>query len=297
MLDKLIPILEKVPQLNISKDEPMSRHTTFRIGGPAKLFLEALSVDALTQTLDILHNASISPFILGNGSNLLVSDKGFDGVILKASCKKISVTENRIYAEAGALLSTLSNTALKSSLSGLEFAQGIPGSVGGGLVMNAGAYGGEISDVLIKSTYADGGKTITIKNKEHQFAYRDSVYKQNKDFTILSAEFELTPENPETIEEKMHDLAERRRTKQPLEFPSAGSTFKRPEGHFAAALIDECGLKGFSVGGAQVSEKHAGFIINKSNATADDVLRVIEHVKSTVLKTYGITLECEVCFL
>ena len=297
MFQNILSRLKGIKNLNIIENEPMSRHTTFKIGGPARLFVEASDIKALKDTLIILANADICPFILGNGSNLLVSDDGFNGVILKNSCKNITVSRNTVFAESGALLSTVANTALRSSLTGLEFAHGIPGTVGGALVMNAGAYGGEISQVLKRATYFYNGETFTISGNGHNFGYRESIYKKHPEFTILSAEFELTGGDSEKISERMHDLACRRREKQPLEFPSAGSTFKRPEGHFAGALIEESKLKGYSIGGAEVSEKHAGFIINRGNATAEDVRRLIDHIKETVYRDHGIMLECEICFI
>ncbi len=297
MFEHILSELKNIPDLRILENEPMSHHTTFKIGGPARLFLDAHSTDALSSAYSLLCDSGVSPLILGNGSNLLVSDSGFDGTVLKVSCNKITICENRIFAEAGALLSSVASLAQKSALSGLEFAHGIPGSVGGAVVMNAGAYGGEISDVLICSTYISKDGIFRICNKEHNFGYRNSIYKHNSDFTVLSAEFELSCGDAEKIAETMRELAEKRRSKQPLEYPSAGSVFKRPEGCFAGALIEQCGLKGFSIGGAEVSEKHAGFIVNRGGATACDVRSLIEHIQNVVLKETGISLECEICFV
>ncbi|MBR2180435.1 MAG: UDP-N-acetylmuramate dehydrogenase [Oscillospiraceae bacterium] len=297
MLKTISDLLLNIPDLFILKDEQMSLHTTFKIGGPARLFLDAHSVDAALCALDVLGGFCVSPLIIGNGSNLGVSDEGIDGVVLKLSCSKVSVSGNKIFAEAGATLSSVASIAQRRGLGGFEFAHGIPGSVGGALVMNAGAYGGEISQVLSKSTYVSHDGIFTIPVKEHNFGYRTSIYKQNPAFTALSAEFSLYEDDSDAIASKMRELAERRREKQPLEFPSAGSVFKRPEGHFAGALIEQCGLKGFSIGGAEVSEKHAGFIINRGDATADDVKRLVEHIKNTVLKETGVALECEICFV
>ena len=297
MFENIISLLRDIQNINILENEPMSNHTTFKIGGPASLFVEVFDISSLTQTMDILSQFEIKPFILGNGSNLLVSDNGYKGIVLKNSCKSITVSGNKIFAESGALLSSVAKTALNASLSGLEFAHGIPGTVGGALVMNAGAYDGEISGVLSKSSYYSLGKVYALKRDEHRFSYRNSIYKQTSDFTVLSAEFELTPGDPEMISARMQELSVKRREKQPLEFPSAGSTFKRPEGYFAGALIEQCGLKGFSIGGAQVSEKHSGFIINRDKASASDVLFLIEHIKSEVYKRFGVMLECEICLL
>lgn len=297
MYETITNLLRNIANLYIFENEPMARHTTFKIGGPARVFLEAHSIDAVVNTLNTLNDFGVSPIVLGNGSNLLVSDAGYDGVVLKLSCNKITATDGEIFAEAGALLSSVAAIAQKSSLSGLEFAHGIPGTVAGAVVMNAGAYGGEIANVLIKSTYVSSDGVFDISNKEHNFGYRNSIYKHNPDFTVLSAEFKLKSDDPDKIASRMHELSVMRRDKQPLEFPSAGSVFKRPEGHFAGALIEQCGLKGYSVGGAQVSEKHAGFIINRSGASADDVKALIEHIQTVVLKETGVSLECEICFV
>ena len=296
MYKTLIPLLQGVPELIVSENELMSSHTTFRIGGPAKLFLDARSIDAVTTAIDILRKADITPLIIGNGSNLLFSDSGTDGVVLKLSCSKVEVTGNKVYAEAGALLSSVASVAHKHALSGFEFAHGIPGSVGGAVVMNAGAYGGEIAQVLTRSTYLSPDGVFTISRDEHSFDYRDSIYKRNPNFTVLSAEFSLMHSDPKGIAALMQSLAERRRDKQPLEYPSAGSVFKRPDGYFAGALIEQCGLKGYRIGGAEVSEKHAGFIVNRGGATADDVKQLVEHIQRTVLRNTGVSLECEICF-
>lgn len=297
MYETIIDLLRNIANLYIFENEPMARHTTFKIGGPARVFLDAHSTDAVVNALNILNDFGVSPLILGNGSNLLVSDDGYSGVVLKLSCNKIAATNGKIFAEAGALLSSVAAIAQKNSLSGFEFAHGIPGSVGGAVVMNAGAYGGEIANVLTKSTYVSNDGVFDISNNEHGFGYRSSVYKHNPDFTVLSAEFSLKAGDPDEIASRMHELAVMRRNKQPLEFPSAGSVFKRPEGHFAGALIEQCGLKGYSVGGAGVSEKHAGFIVNHSGASADDVKALIEHIQAVVLKETGVSLECEICFV
>ena len=297
MNKKLISALAEIRDIRLSENEPMSKHTTFKIGGPAKVFVEIKSLDAAIKTFEVLNGFETKPTVIGNGSNLLFSDEVFDGVVIKLSCNKISVEENTLHADAGALLSVASVCALKSSLSGLEFAQGIPGSIGGALVMNAGAYGSEISDILVKSTYLYNGKVFDLTRDGHDFSYRESFYKKNPGSFILSAEFELRRGDPERIAADMKELATRRREKQPLEFPSAGSVFKRPVGYFAGALIEQCNLKGFSIGGAQVSEKHAGFIINRGGATADDVKKLISHIQETVLKETGVSLECEICIL
>ncbi len=297
MYTSVSAILQNIPNLYILKDEPMSKYTTFKIGGPCSLLLDAHSSDAAVLAKNILGDFGFEPFILGRGSNLLVSDDGYKGVVLKLSCNKIEVNGNKIFAESGVSLSSLANMAQKKGLSGLEFAHGIPGSVGGAIVMNAGAYGGEISQVLARSTYVSENGVFPLSLHEHNFGYRKSFYKDNPNLLVLSAEFTLTSGNPDDIASKMRNLADKRREKQPLEYPSAGSVFKRPEGHFAGALIEQCGLKGYSVGDAVVSEKHAGFIINRGNATAKDVRLLIEHIQNTVSRETGIELECEICFL
>lgn len=297
MYTSVSAILQNIPNLYIYKNEPMAKHTTFKIGGPCKLLLDAHSSDAAVNALNMLNGFGIRPFILGKGSNLLVSDKGYNGVILKLSCNKIEVRGNKIFAEAGASLSSLANTAHKKGLTGLEFAHGIPGTVGGAVVMNAGAYGSEISDILVRSTYVTTEGVFSLSANSHNFGYRESFYKSNPEFLVLSAEFSLTPGNPDEIASKMRELADKRREKQPLELPNAGSTFKRPEGNFAGALIEQCGLKGFCIGDAEVSKKHAGFIVNRGNATAKDVRSLIEHIQKTVKSETGVTLECEICFL
>ena len=297
MFESLIITLSSIPDLKISENELMQDHTSFRIGGPARLFLEAFSKDAVVDALKTLRACDISPLVIGNGSNLLVSDNGYDSVVLKLSCNKIEVRDNLIYAEAGALLSSVASIAQKNSLRGLEFAHGIPGTVGGAVVMNAGAYGGEINSVLKSSTYFSSEGVLDISNDEHFFGYRKSIYIDHPEFTVLSATFLLEHGDADCISAKMRELAEKRREKQPLEYPSAGSVFKRPVGYFAGALIEQCGLKGYSIGDAEVSKKHAGFIINRGNATADDVKKLVSHIQNTVLKETGVSLECEIRFI
>lgn len=298
MFKALIDKLSKIPNLKISENVLMKNHTTFKIGGPAKLFLEVSSVQPIWELLKILKQNDITPLILGNGSNLLFPDEGYNGVILKISCNRIIlVSEDTIHAQAGASLSSIASFAQKHSLTGFEFAHGIPGSLGGAIVMNAGAYGGEISDVLENSSYVTPSGVTVIQNEEHGFGYRESIYKHHPEYIVQTAVLKLEPGDSDSISAKMRDLAEKRRDKQPLEFPSAGSVFKRPVGYFAGALIEQCGLKGYSVGGAEVSKKHAGFIINRGGATADDVKKLVAHIQNTVLKETGVSLECEICFI
>ncbi len=297
MNDKIISVLSDVQNLIIFENEPMSKHTTFKIGGPAKLFIDAQSCVAAAEALTRLFNMGISPHILGNGSNTLFPDGAYNTPVLKLSCNGISMSGETLSADAGVLLPTLSSFAMKNSLTGLEFAQGIPGTVGGGLVMNAGAYGGEIANTLLCSTYFHNGKVETLSSEAHEFAYRDSFYKKHPDYVILSAEFKLSKGNQDEISELMRDFGARRRDKQPLDLPNAGSVFKRPVGYFAGALIEQCGLKGCSIGGACVSPKHAGFIVNNGGATSDDVKRLINHIQEIVFKETGVSLECEICIL
>lgn len=281
---------------NVLKDEPMKNHTTFRVGGPADWFVMPEEEEQVREIVNILHTEKIPYYVMGNGSNLLVGDKGYRGVVIQLYKKmsKIRVTEHVVYAQAGALLSKIAAEALAHELSGFEFASGIPGTLGGAVMMNAGAYGGEMKHVLKSalSLTADGELRV-LPAEQMELGYRSSIFSKNGDI-VLSAELELEPGNPETIRTYMEELKEKRVTKQPLEYPSAGSTFKRPEGYFAGKLIQDTGLQGFQVGGAQVSEKHCGFVINKDNATAADILSLIEQVADKVEEKFGVRLEPEV---
>ena len=299
-LETLAQMLKsRFPGLELRENEPMSRHTTFRIGGPARLM--ALPWDR-KETAAVVRTAAevgVRPFFLGNGSNLLVSDGGYEGFVVKSShLDQTREVNRRLRAESGIPLARLAVAALERGLTGLEFAHGIPGTLGGAVAMNAGAYGGEMAQVLTAVTYLDEtGTVVTIPASECGLSYRHSLFSDHPDWLILEAEMELQPGDAETVKGRMDELAAQRRTKQPLEWPSAGSTFKRPEGHFAAALIDQCGLKGFSVGDAQVSEKHAGFLVNKGKATAEDMRRLMDLVRERVLRETGVELEPEVKFL
>lgn len=276
-------------------NEPMSRHTTFRVGGNADYLAYPKTADELKAALAEAENAGIPARVIGNGSNLLVSDAGFHGLILILSeaMSGITVSDTGITAEAGLSLSRLAKAAFDAGLTGLEFASGIPGSVGGGVYMNAGAYGGSLSDVVEEVTLLGRDGVYALKGTEMEFGYRQSRAKRTGDI-VLSASFLLQPGDKAVISGLMSELNARRRDKQPLNFPSAGSTFKRPEGHFAGALIEAAGLKGTSVGGAQVSEKHAGFLINTGTATAQNVLDLIHLVQTRVLEASGVKLEPEV---
>lgn len=281
----------------VFENEPLCTRTSFKIGGPADLLLECHDTAKLPILLQEIKANEIPLTVMGNGSNLLVSDSGIKGVVLVIADDSVTVLGNKIKASAGVKLSKLCNVALENGLSGLEFGFGIPGTVGGAVYMNAGAYGGEIKQVItLVTSITQSGEIVTRNIDELELGYRTSVFKKEND-VILSAEFKLQSDDKETIREKMYDFLSRRKDKQPLEFPSAGSTFKRPEGYFAGALIEQCGLKGFSIGGAEVSTKHAGFIINRKNATCKDVKELIKHIQETVFSKTGVMLETEVIYL
>lgn len=280
-------------------NEPMNRHTTFRIGGPADYFLLPSSSEEVKGILEICKEESLQYFILGNGSNLLVSDEGYRGVIIQLyrNYGGLTVEGTEIRAGAGVLLSQIAATARNESLTGFEFAGGIPGTLGGAVVMNAGAYGGELKDVLKEAVVMDReGNIFTVSVEKLAMGYRTSLVK-TAGYLVLEAVISLKKGSQEEIRDTMKDLADRRISKQPLEYPSAGSTFKRPEGYFAGKLIMDAGLRGYQVGGAQVSEKHCGFVINKGNATAADVCRLMADVQAKVQEQFGVTLEPEVKFL
>lgn len=294
-------LTRRCPGLEVRANEPMSRHTSFRIGGPARLM--ALPKSAIQAKAAVLaaREADILPFFLGNGSNLLVPDEGVERFLIQPAGRYSADPLNRVWEENGRLcagggvsLAVLANAAQGRALTGLEFASGIPGSVGGGVVMNAGAYGGEMAQVLVSATALDlDGSIQTIPAESCGLGYRRSVFSDGQRL-VLEASFQLSSGDPAAIRARMDELAARRKEKQPLEYPSAGSMFKRPEGYFAAALIDQCGLKGFTVGGAQVSEKHAGFVVNRGGATCADVLELVRQVQARVQEQTGVALEMEV---
>ena len=274
----------------------MRLHTTFRVGGPADLFVSPNSVEEVCKVTALCREEGVPYYIMGNGSNLLVSDQGYRGVIIQfyKEMNDISVEGTVLRAQAGALLSAVASRALLESLTGFEFAAGIPGTLGGACVMNAGAYGGEMKDVLKTVTVLTReGEVLTLSNEELELGYRTSVIAR-KHYIVLEAEIALSEGKKEEIQAVMDDLKERRITKQPLEYPSAGSTFKRPEGYFAGKLIQDAGLRGFQVGGAQVSEKHCGFVINKDHATAAEIAELIRQVSEKVEAQFGVKLEPEV---
>ena len=294
-------LTRRCPGLEVRTNEPMSRHTSFRIGGPARLM--ALPKSAVQAKAAVLaaREADILPFFLGNGSNLLVPDEGVERFLIQPAGRYSADPLNRVWEENGQLcagggvsLAVLANAAQGRALMGLEFASGIPGSVGGGVVMNAGAYGGEMAQVLVSVTALDlDGNIQTIPAEHCGLGYRKSIFSDGQRL-VLEARFQLESGDPDAIRARMDELAAKRKEKQPLEYPSAGSMFKRPEGYFAAALIDQCGLKGFTVGGAQVSEKHAGFVVNRGGATCADVLELVRQVQARVLEQTGVALEMEV---
>ena len=280
-------------------EEAMSQHTTFKIGGPADYFLMPDKGEDVGRVIKICKEKEIPYFILGNGSNLLVGDGGYRGAVIQIyrNMSSVTVEGNEITAQAGALLSAVAAAAKNASLTGFEFAGGIPGTIGGAVVMNAGAYGGEMKDVLTEVTVMNAeGDIFTLPTEELELGYRTSIIK-TAGYIVLEAKIRLKEGDPEVIRETMKDLTIRRTTKQPLEYPSAGSTFKRPEGYFAGKLIMDSGLAGYQVGGAKVSEKHCGFVINAGDATARDVRTLMDNVRDIVYKKYGVTLEPEVKFL
>ena len=299
-MNSIIYTIKRIlPEDRILINESMKAHTTFRTGGTADLFLMPENVDQLSELIRFFREEEEEYFIIGNGSNLLVSDRGYRGAIIAVTeaFSDIEVSGTEIHAGAGALLSRIADTARKHSLTGFEFASGIPGTAGGAMVMNAGAYGGEMKDVVkLVEVLTPDGERVTLSNGEMGFGYRKSIIRK-EGLTVLKIVFSLSPGNPEEIGAKMEELSAKRREKQPLEFPSAGSTFKRPEGHFAGKLIMDAGLSGFSVGGAFVSEKHCGFIINKGNATSNDVYRLIKKIQSVVKEGSGVELEPEIMLI
>ena len=293
-------IIESIGRDRVLMDEPMSRHTSFHIGGPAAAFVTAENEEELAAVLAAAAEEKAPHLLIGKGSNLLVSDAGYPGIVIRmgGSFEEIEQDEedpSLVRVGAARLLSSTSAFLTERGLAGFEFASGIPGSIGGAVFMNAGAYGGEMKDVVrsVRLMSHDGAKTAELSGEEMGFGYRHSIV-EDSGMIVLGAELKLTPDDPEAIAARVADLHARRNAKQPVTYPSAGSTFKRPANGFAAALIDQAGLKGYSVGGAMVSEKHAGFVINTGGATAEDVLAVMRHVRETVFAESGIMLEPEV---
>lgn len=296
----LIEFLESVvPAQNILCEEPMSCHTTFRVGGPAEVFVTVENAEQLRKILHYLNLVERPFFILGNGSNLLVGDKGYRGIVIRLGGEfgRVSTDGTRVTAGAAALLSTTARAAMEQGLEGMEFASGIPGSVGGGVRMNAGAYDGEMCQIVetVQVMYKDGS-ILELDNETMEFGYRRSVLK-TRPYVVLQVTMKLKEGNRDAVLEKMNDLAARRKAKQPLEYASAGSTFKRPEGNYAGKLIMDAGLRGARIGGAMVSNKHCGFVVNDGTATAADIADLIGEITETVKEKFGIRLETEVIFL
>ena len=302
-LEKAIAaVKEALPGMKLLEREPMSAHCSFRIGGPARALAVPQDVMSLAKLCSILKDNHIAPMMLGNGTNILFPDEGLEELFLVSTeelQKMFLLPDGALYAEAGVPLARLATFAQQNGLGGLEFASGIPGTVGGGTIMNAGAYGGELKDVIesVVCLYVPEPRLYELNNEQCAFAYRTSLFKRMGGCLILSVVFRLEKGEGEAIAAKMRELNERRRDKQPLDLPSAGSAFKRPEGYFAAKLIEDCGLKGYRIGGAQVSEKHAGFVVNTGGATSHEVYDLMFRVRSAVYEKTGVVLEPEVILL
>jgi len=298
-LEKAITeIAEKMPKLKMAEHEPMREHCSFKVGGPVRFFAEPKDIWELTRICSILHENDVMPLMLGKGTNVIIPDEGLDIAVINTDGLgklRLGETDDTIYAEAGVSLARLAQFAQQNGLSGLEFASGIPGSVGGGILMNAGAYGGEMKDVVdsVVVYHLPDQSLCECGNAECRFAYRNSFF-QSVSCVILSAVFKLKKDDPSAIAARMHEMNEKRRNSQPLNMPSAGSAFKRPVGGYAAALIEQAGLKGCSVGGAQVSEKHSGFVVNTGDASFDDIVALMDHVRREVYAKSGVTLEPEI---
>lgn len=291
-MEDIIESLRKITdEKNILINEPMKNHTTFRVGGNADILVIPSSKEELIECLKL----DVPKFVMGNGSNLVVKDGGIRGLVIKTTnLKNLEINENVIDADAGCMLAKISMVARDNLLAGLEFASGIPGTLGGAVYMNAGAYGGEMKDIVVETTYADlSGNIYTISNDKHEFGKRKSFF-TGKDFVILSSKMKLNEGVFDEIKEKMEEYKASRNSKQPVTLPSAGSIFKRPEGYFAGKLIEDSGLKGYRIGGAEVSTLHAGFIVNVDNATSKDVIDLIKHIQDEVMKKFGVELETEV---
>lgn len=293
--------LEKIlDKSRIKYNEPMKKHTTVKVGGPCDCLVLPESIEEIKNIISYAKENDIKYYIIGNGSNLLVVDEGVHALIIKITNKfsNVTVEGEEIIADAGASVPFVSLLAKKNSLTGFEFACGIPGTIGGGVRMNAGAYGGEISDIFVEATYLDNkGNICKIEKKDMGFSYRHSFFSDNPEYIILSTRFKLKKGDIDDISAKMEENAMSRKTKQPLEYPNFGSVFKRPEGYFVGKLVSDSGLRGYSIGGAQVSEKHTGFIVNKGDATCKDIVELIRYIQKTVYDKYGVSLKTEVVFI
>ena len=288
-----------IPEENIKRNEPMSKHTSFKTGGPAEFYITAKTIEDIQNIFQYAKTNRIKLYIIGNGSNLLVSDEGIKGIVLKIAVDNIEtlVSDFGILVNAGAGVKTMALAQIlkKDGITGFEELAGIPGTIGGANYMNAGAYGKELKDIIVETKVInkETGKKKKKKKEEQELKYRSSIFK-NKKYIIIETTFNLQRGKPEEIERRMNEFSIQRKEKQPLEYPSAGSTFKRGDGFITAKLIDECGLKGYTIGGAQISEKHAGFIINKGNATSKDILDLIDYTKKKVFEKFGVQIEEEV---
>ena len=298
--ERVLSDLKKViPEENIKINEPMSKHTSFKTGGPAEIYIIGKTLEQIQEVLKYSNQNNIQLYIIGNGSNLLVLDEGIKGIVLKIAVDNIETLESDmgvlVKAGAGVKIMALAQTLKKDGITGFEELAGIPGTMGGANYMNAGAYGKELKDIIVstKAINKETGKIETLKNEEQELKYRNSIFK-NRKYIIIETMLNLQKGIPEEIERKMNDFLNQRKEKQPIEYPSGGSTFKRGEGFITAKLIDECGLKGYQIGGAQISEKHAGFIINKNNATSKDILDLIKYTKKKVFEKFGVQIEEEV---
>lgn len=298
--ERVLSDLKKViPEENIKINEPMSKHTSFKTGGPAEIYIIGKTLEQIQEVLKYSNQNNIQLYIIGNGSNLLVSDEGIKGIVLKIAVDNIETLESDfgvlVKAGAGVKIMALAQILKKDGITGFEELAGIPGTMGGANYMNAGAYGKELKDIIVstKAINKETGEIETLKNEEQELKYRSSIFK-NRKYIIIETMLNLQKGIPEEIERKMNDFLNQRKQKQPIEYPSAGSTFKRGEKFITAKLIDECGLKGYQIGGAQISEKHAGFIINKNNATSKDILDLIKYTKKKVFEKFGVQIEEEV---
>ncbi len=302
--DFYLSLIEIISENQVKKDEPLSNHTSFKVGGPAKYIIYPKAISEIISIIDLCKKTNMPYYIMGKGSNLLVSDKGYKGTIVKIdgdfsniNIKQLSKEEYLVQAQAGISLSKMAKFLASNGLAGFEFAAGIPGTLGGAVTMNAGAYDGEIKDIIVAATVLDKEcNLITLSKEELDLDYRSSII-QKKGYIVLEVEFSFSKGDSNEIFAKIKDLNNRRREKQPLEYPSAGSAFKRPVGNYAGKLIMDCGLKGYSIGGAQVSTKHCGFVVNKGNATATDIFNLLNHIKKVVYEQYGVALEQEVKML
>lgn len=293
--NKIKDVLTKeISEENIIVDEPMKKHTSFKIGGTADIFIKVKNVQELQYIIEIATKENVSVTIIGNGSNLLVKDNGIRGIVIMLNMDKIKIEDTIVTVEAGVKLGFLAQKLLQQELTGIEFAAGIPGSIGGAVRMNAGAYGGEMKDIIIETKcLTPDGKIVILNNNEQKFSYRHSIFMENK-YIVLETKLKLQKGLRDEIKAKMDEYAQQRKEKQPISLPSAGSTFKRGTDFVTAKLIDECGLKGYSIGDAQISMKHAGFVVNNGNATAEDVLKLVEYVQKVVLEKTGKKIELEI---